>query len=115
MKVSLIATVLNAADHAPTFLASIRAQSRVPDEVIVVDGGSTDGTLELLRAAEGITVIEEPGANIARGGTSPSRMLRTRRSPSPTPTASTTPSGSNGCSSRWMPAPTWRWASTNRS
>jgi glycosyltransferase involved in cell wall biosynthesis len=67
MKVSLIATVLNAADHAPAFLASIRAQSCVPDEVIVVDGGSTDGTLELLRAADGITLIEEPGANIARG------------------------------------------------
>jgi glycosyltransferase involved in cell wall biosynthesis len=67
MKVSLIATVLNAAEHTPDFLASIRAQSRAPDEVIVVDGGSTDGTLELLRSAEGITLIEEPGANIARG------------------------------------------------
>jgi glycosyltransferase involved in cell wall biosynthesis len=67
MKVSLIATVLNAADHTPSFLASIRAQSRAPDEVIVVDGGSTDGTLELLRAADGITLIEEPGANIPRG------------------------------------------------
>ncbi len=67
MKVSLIATIANAADHAPAFLASIRAQSRAPDEVIVVDGGSTDGTLELLRAADGITLIEEPGANIARG------------------------------------------------
>jgi GNAT superfamily N-acetyltransferase len=67
MKVSLIATVLNAAEHAPAFLASIHAQSRAPDEAIVVDGGSTDGTLELLRSAEGITLVEEPGANIARG------------------------------------------------
>jgi cellulose synthase/poly-beta-1,6-N-acetylglucosamine synthase-like glycosyltransferase len=67
MKVSLISTVVNAAEHTPAFLASIGAQSRPPDEVIVVDGGSTDGTLELLRAAGGITLIEEPGANIARG------------------------------------------------
>jgi glycosyltransferase involved in cell wall biosynthesis len=67
MKVSLIATVLNADDHVGAFLASIAAQTRVPDETIVVDGGSTDGTAERLRAAEGITVIEEPGANIARG------------------------------------------------
>ena len=67
MKVSLIATVLNADEHIGAFLASVAAQTRVPDEVIVVDGGSTDGTAERLRAAEGITVIETPGANIARG------------------------------------------------
>ncbi len=67
MKVSLIATVLDAADHVGGFLASVAAQTRPPDDVVIVDGGSTDGTLELLRAAEGITVIEEPGANISRG------------------------------------------------
>jgi glycosyltransferase involved in cell wall biosynthesis len=67
MKVSLIATVLNADEHVGAFLRSIAAQSRAPDEVVIVDGGSTDGTLALLRAADGVTVIEEPGANIARG------------------------------------------------
>ena len=68
MKISVIATVLNADDHIGAFLASIAAQERVPDEVIVVDGGSTDGTLQRLRdARDTITLIEEPGANIARG------------------------------------------------
>ena len=68
MKISLIATVLNADDHIGAFLASIAAQDRVPDEVIVVDGGSTDGTLQRLRdAGDTITLIEDPGANIARG------------------------------------------------
>jgi glycosyltransferase involved in cell wall biosynthesis len=68
MKVSLIATVLNADDHIGAFLSSVAAQDRVPEEVIVVDGGSTDGTLERLRqAGDAITLIEEPGANIARG------------------------------------------------
>jgi glycosyltransferase involved in cell wall biosynthesis len=67
MNVSLIATVLNAGDQIDGFLASVAAQTRTPDEVIVADGGSTDGTAQRLRAAEGITLIEEPGANIARG------------------------------------------------
>jgi glycosyltransferase involved in cell wall biosynthesis len=68
MKVSLIATVLNADARIADFLASIAAQERAPDEIIVVDGGSTDGTLDRLRAAcDAITVLEEPGANIARG------------------------------------------------
>jgi glycosyltransferase involved in cell wall biosynthesis len=67
MKVSLIATVLNADERVEAFLASVASQTRRPDEVIVVDGGSTDGTAARLRAAEGITVIVEAGANIARG------------------------------------------------
>jgi len=67
VKVSLITTVLNAGPHVEAFLRSVDWQTRPPDEVVVVDGGSTDGTRELLREAEGITLLEEPGANIARG------------------------------------------------
>ncbi len=67
MKVSLISTVLNAREHVGAFLDSVAAQTRPPDETIVVDGGSTDGTLEVLERAEGVTVIREPGASIARG------------------------------------------------
>ena len=67
MKVSLIATVKDAAEEIGPFLESLAAQTRRPEEVVVVDGGSTDGTLERLREADGITLLEEPGANIARG------------------------------------------------
>jgi glycosyltransferase involved in cell wall biosynthesis len=67
VKVSLVATVLNAADRIEGFLGSVRAQTRVPEEVVIVDGGSTDGTLDLLRRAEDVTVIEDRGASIARG------------------------------------------------
>ena len=67
MKVSLICTVKDAASHIEEFLGSVAAQTRAPDDVIVVDGGSTDGTVDLLRRAEGLTLIEERGANIARG------------------------------------------------
>ena len=67
VKVSLVTTVLNADGHVADFLESVAAQSRPPDEIVVVDGGSTDGTLETLRSAPGITLIEEAGAGIARG------------------------------------------------
>lgn len=67
MKVSLVATVKDAASYVEEFLASVKAQTRRPDEVVIVDGGSTDGTAEILRKASGVTLIEEPAANIARG------------------------------------------------
>ena len=67
MKVSLVATVKDAAPEIGDFLASIEAQTRRPDEVVIVDGGSSDGTVEAIRGAAWATLIEEPGANIARG------------------------------------------------
>jgi glycosyltransferase involved in cell wall biosynthesis len=69
MKVSLIVTVLNEARSLPTLLDSIAAQTHLPDEVIVCDGGSSDNTIDLLRS-EGrfpLRVIERPGSNISQG------------------------------------------------
>jgi glycosyltransferase involved in cell wall biosynthesis len=67
VKVSLIATVKDGGPAVAEFLASVRGQTRAPDEVVIVDGGSTDGTLETLRAAAEVTLIHSPGANIAEG------------------------------------------------
>jgi glycosyltransferase involved in cell wall biosynthesis len=67
VRVSLVTTVLNAGGNVGRFLETVAAQTRPPDEIVVVDGGSTDGTLEDLRRTEGITLVEVPGANIARG------------------------------------------------
>ncbi|MEW6111787.1 MAG: glycosyltransferase, partial [Thermodesulfobacteriota bacterium] len=70
-QVSLIASVKNEALTVQKWVISILNQTRLPDEIILVDGGSTDGTPELLsELARGspvpMRVIVEPGANIAR-------------------------------------------------
>ena len=68
--VTLILTVLNEAESVGELLDSLLAQSRPPDEIVVVDGGSTDGTvrhLERYAAHRPLRVIVEPGAGISRG------------------------------------------------
>lgn len=68
--VSLVVTVLNEGEAITKLLDSILAQSHLPDEVIVVDGGSTDTTLAVLERYAGrlpLKVMVEAGANISRG------------------------------------------------
>ncbi|WP_322797912.1 glycosyltransferase [Thermoflexus sp.] len=69
LRVSVIATVKNEGDSIQELLDSLVLQSRSPDEVIIADGGSTDGTLERLRAERRLPlrIIEAPGTNIAQG------------------------------------------------
>jgi len=62
---TIITPCLNAAQTLPATLASVRDQAYPGLEHIVVDGGSTDGTLELLRAAPGIRWISEPDEGLA--------------------------------------------------
>lgn len=70
-RVSVVLTVRNDPAGAALVLDSLAAQSRPPDEIVVVDGGSTDDTLETLRryaaALPVLRIIEDPGANIAAG------------------------------------------------
>ncbi|MEM5855111.1 MAG: glycosyltransferase [Candidatus Aenigmatarchaeota archaeon] len=49
MKVSLITTVKNEETNIKEFLNSIVNQIKKPDEFIIVDGGSTDKTLEIIK------------------------------------------------------------------
>ena len=75
MNVTVIATVYNEAAAILRLLASLAAQTRRPDEVVFCDGGSTDGTPQIIEqyAAQhpqelpNLRVIAAPGANISRG------------------------------------------------
>ncbi|WP_162260815.1 glycosyltransferase [Nocardioides sp. Soil805] len=72
MTISLVMTVLNEAVGLPAFLNTLSRQSRLPDEVVVVDGGSTDGTAEVLEQwsrDSGIPTLvhTSPGASISEG------------------------------------------------
>jgi glycosyltransferase involved in cell wall biosynthesis len=70
MKVSVIATVKNEGEAIRPLLDSLIQQSRLPDEVVICDGGSTDNTLEVLQEYKDwlpLHVIVVPGANISQG------------------------------------------------
>lgn len=49
LKASIITTERNEVDAIKEFIESILSQSVLPDEIVIADGGSTDGTLEVIR------------------------------------------------------------------
>lgn len=72
IQVSLIVTVKNEANNVVNWWQSVINQTRLPDEIVITDAGSTDETLPLLEkfAKESnipLQIIKEPGVNIARG------------------------------------------------
>jgi glycosyltransferase involved in cell wall biosynthesis len=58
--ISVITPCLNAAATIEEALASVREQDYPRLEHVVVDGGSTDGTLEILTSAPGVRYVSEP-------------------------------------------------------
>ena len=72
VKVSVICTVKNEEETILDWLESLEKQSRLPDDVIIVDGGSSDRTVELIKefmrnSRLNIRLIVAPGSNIAQG------------------------------------------------
>jgi GT2 family glycosyltransferase len=70
-QVSVVATVRDERRTLPAFLGALFEQTRPPDEVVVVDGGSQDGSFELLveeaSARPALRVERAPGSNISEG------------------------------------------------
>ena len=68
--IALIVTVLNEGESIRPLMDSMVAQTLPPDEVVIVDGGSRDNTVAILRGYEPalpLRMLVEPGANISEG------------------------------------------------
>lgn len=67
---SLILTVYNEESSIPVLLESLLAQTRLPDEIVIVDGGSQDNTCTIIQDYQPrlpIRLLQESGCNISRG------------------------------------------------
>lgn len=68
--ITLIATVLNEGENIHDLMHTIQMQTRPADEVLIVDGGSTDNTLSALesyRTQLPLKVLIQDGCNISEG------------------------------------------------
>ena len=77
--ISLIVTTKNEAGSLPRLLDSMIAQECPPDEIVIADGGSSDATMEILRAYTHrlpLRIISQPGTNISQGRNAAIRAAR---------------------------------------
>ena len=68
--ISLIVTVLNEGGSIQRLMESISAQTRRPDEIVIVDGGSADDTVAILQGYRDrlpLRLLIAPGCNISQG------------------------------------------------
>jgi len=70
-RISLVSTVKNERKNIEAFLSSVICQTRPPDEFIIVDGGSKDGTIDVIKDYINngmlIRLLVVEGANISKG------------------------------------------------
>ena len=70
MKISVIVTVKNEGPSLKSLLDSLINQTRLADEVVICDGGSSDNTINILKEYQHylpLKIIHAPGSNISQG------------------------------------------------
>jgi glycosyltransferase involved in cell wall biosynthesis len=65
LRLSVVIPALNEERHLGQLLSDIQRQSRMPDEVIVVDAGSSDATVRIAKRSQAVVLHGEPP--VARG------------------------------------------------
>lgn len=60
LSISVIVCAYNEAEFLPACLHSLLAQSRIPDEILVVNNASSDATGDVARRVPGVRVVDEP-------------------------------------------------------
>lgn len=66
ISISVVIPAWNAARHIGEAIESVLSQSAAPDEIIVVDDGSTDSTSQCVRTfGSRVTLIGQPNAGVA--------------------------------------------------
>jgi len=68
LTITVVVCAFNEAPLLPACLFSLRAQTRPPDEILVINNASTDETRAAAAAVPGVTVVDEPikGLVVAR-------------------------------------------------
>lgn len=71
LNISIVSTVLNEEKEIKPFLNSLVSQTKKPDEIIIVDAGSSDKTQDLIKEFQkkhkSVKLIIEPGLNRSKG------------------------------------------------
>ena len=74
--ISAIVCAFNEERMLPAALHSLLAQTRVPDEIIVVNNASTDGTAAVAAQIPGVRIVEEPQKGLTRARAAGRRAAR---------------------------------------
>ncbi len=70
MKVSVVVTILNEEGSIQKLLVSLSKQSKKPDEIIIVDAGSTDDTISIInsfKSSSNLKLIVKKGTSRSKG------------------------------------------------